>query len=181
MDDEILIRHEGMMTGYYRDPEQTRASFTEDGFLRTGDRGQLDADGFLRIIGRTKELFKTSKGKYVVPGPIEMMIGEHSDVEMSCVTGEAMPQPIALITLTETGRSRDRRQIREELMGHIQRINSRLDAHEKIGKAIVLEESWTIENNMLTPTLKLKRREIEGSYGSLFEVWCSEEELVVMM
>ena len=179
-EDEIFIRHEGMMTGYYKEPEQTMASFTEDGFLRTGDRGTLDADGFLRIIGRTKELFKTSKGKYVVPGPIEMMIGEHADVEMSCVTGEALPQPIVLITLTETGKGRDRLKIREELEEHIRRINTRLDAHEKIGKVIVLEESWTIENSMLTPTLKLKRREIETCYGSFFEVWYGETDLVVI-
>lgn len=179
-DDEIFIRHEGMMDGYYKDPELTADTFTEDGFLRTGDRGRLDADGFLKIIGRTKEVFKTSKGKYVVPGPIEMKVGDHADVEMSYVTGEALPQPIVLITLTETGKNRPKESIIDELANHIQKINTQLDAHEKIGKAIVLEENWTIENNMLTPTLKLKRREIDGRYADHFENWFQQKELVFM-
>ena len=177
-DDEIFIRHQGMMDGYYNDPELTAATFTEDGYLKTGDRGRLDADGFLKIIGRTKEVFKTSKGKYVVPGPIEMKVGDHADVEMSYVTGEALPQPIVLITLTETGKIRKRESMIEELSCHIKKINAQSDAHEKIGKAVVLEDNWTIENNMLTPTLKLKRREIDGRYAVHFENWFQREELV---
>lgn len=177
-DDEIFIRHQGMMDGYYKDPELTAASFTEDGFLRTGDRGRLSEDGFLKIIGRTKEVFKTSKGKYVVPGPIEMKVGDHADIEMSFVTGEALPQPIVLITLTENGKNRRRDWMIEELSRHIKTINTQLDAHEKIGKAIVLEENWTIENNMLTPTLKLKRREIDGLYAAHYENWFRKEALV---
>lgn len=180
-DDEILIRHQGMMDGYFKDPELTAASFTEDGFLKTGDRGKLTDDGYLRIIGRTKDLFKTSKGKYVVPGPIEMKVGDHADVEMSFVTGEALPQPIVLITLTENGKSRSKENMIEELSEHIKKINAQLDAHEKIGKAIVLEESWTIENNMLTPTLKLKRREIDGRYAAYYENWFEKTEIVTVI
>ena len=177
-DDEIFIRHQGMMDGYYKDPELTAASFTEEGFLRTGDRGRLSDDGFLKIIGRTKEVFKTSKGKYVVPGPIEMKVGDHADIEMNYVTGEALPQPIVLITLTENGKNRKKETMIEELSRHIKMINAQLDSHEKIGKAIVLEENWTIENNMLTPTLKLKRREIDGRYAGHYENWFRREELV---
>ena len=180
-EDEILIRHQGVMDGYYKDPELTKATFTEDGFLKTGDRGKLDEDGFLRIIGRTKELFKTSKGKYVVPGPIEMKVGDHSDVEMSFVTGEALPQPIVLITLTENGKKRKQDLIVEELSEHVKSINASLDSHEKIGKAIILEESWTIENNLLTPTLKLKRNELDGRYAAQYEKWFQRSEFVTVI
>lgn len=180
-DDEILIRHQGMMDGYYKDPELTASSFTEDGFLKTGDRGRLHADGFLKIIGRTKEVFKTSKGKYVVPGPIEMKVGDHADIEMSYVTGEALPQPIVLITLTENGKRRKKESMIEELSQHIKSVNGQLDAHEKIGRAIVLEENWTIENNMLTPTLKLKRREIDGRYATYYENWFQKQEPILVI
>lgn len=178
VDDEILIRHQGMMDGYFKEPELTQEAFTEDGYLKTGDRGKLDEQGFLRIIGRTKELFKTSKGKYVVPAPIEMKLGDHADVEMSFVTGEALPQPIALITLTELGKKREKASMLEALSKHIKMINASLDAHEKIGKAIVLEESWTIENDMLTPTLKVKRREIDGKYARYYEEWFQQDAMV---
>lgn len=177
--DEILIRHQGVMDGYYKDPELTKATFTEDGFLRTGDRGKLDEAGYLRIIGRTKEVFKTSKGKYVVPGPIEMKVGDHADVEMSFVTGEALPQPIVLITLTEHSKQRQQATMIEALSAHIKLINASLDAHEKIGKAIIIGENWTIENNLLTPTLKLKRNELDGRYAAQYESWYQEEALVI--
>lgn len=178
-DNEVQIRHQGLMDGYYREPELTREAFTEDGFLRTGDRGEVDKNGYLRIIGRTKEVFKTSKGKYVVPSPIEMRVGDHADIEMSCVTGESLPQPIVLITLTEVARGKDPSSVKASLEHHIREVNEMLDPHEKIGKAVVLAESWTIENEMLTPTLKLKRREIETRYADRYVGWYQEEGFVV--
>lgn len=166
------------MDGYYKDPELTKEAFTEDGYLRTGDRGEIDADGYLHITGRTKELFKTSKGKYVAPAPIEMQIGSHSDVEMSCVTGASLPQPIVLITLTENGKHKDRNMVMAELERHITEINKGLDQHEKIGKVILLDDNWTVENEMLTPTMKIKRREVEAKYAVNYELWYQREEFV---
>jgi long-chain acyl-CoA synthetase len=177
-DGELLVKHDALMDGYYKDAEQTRESFTEDGFLRTGDRAEFDGDGYLKIIGRTKEQFKTSKGKYVVPSPIEMKVGSSADIEMSCVTGSSLPQPIVIVTLTETGKSKDKSRMAEELAKHIHAINATLDNHEKIEKVIIVDESWTVENNMLTPTLKLKRREIEDKYATQYIDWYQNKDFV---
>ena len=87
------------MLGYYKEPDQTRSTFTPDGWLRTGDKGALDAEGGLRITGRVKDLFKTSKGKYVAPAPIEDKLVMHSAIEACCVTGANLGQPLALVML----------------------------------------------------------------------------------
>lgn len=178
-DGEVQILHEALMDGYYKDPELTKESFTEDGYLRTGDRGEIDKDGYLRITGRTKELFKTAKAKYVAPAPIEMQIGSHADIEMACVTGASLPQPIALITLTENGKAKDHNHIITELERHIREINKGLDQHEQIAKVVLLEDNWTVDNNMLTPTMKIKRGEIEGKYALNYELWYRKERFVV--
>jgi long-chain acyl-CoA synthetase len=167
------------MDGYYKDAEQTREAFTEDGFLRTGDRATFDSDGYMKIIGRSKEQFKTSKGKFVVPTPIEMKVGSNADIEMSCVTGSSLPQPIVIVTLTETGRSKDKSTMAQEIARHIHEINAGLDQHEKIEKVIILDESWTVENNMLTPTMKLKRREVEDKYALYYDDWYSKKDFVL--
>ncbi|KZY60029.1 AMP-binding acetyl-CoA synthetase, partial [Oleiphilus sp. HI0065] len=98
---EIEVNSPANMMGYYKDDEKTKESFTEDGFLLTGDRGEIDDHGRLKITGRTKEIFKTSKGKYVAPAPIENKIISHNEVEMVCVAGAECPQPHALIHLSE--------------------------------------------------------------------------------
>jgi long-chain acyl-CoA synthetase len=89
----------GLMLGYYKEPELTREAFTDDGWLRTGDKGALDAEGNLKITGRVKDLFKTSKGKYVAPAPIEDKLVMHPAVEACCVTGANLGQPLALVML----------------------------------------------------------------------------------
>ncbi|HSF44787.1 MAG TPA: AMP-binding protein [Chitinophagaceae bacterium] len=178
-DGELLVKHPSVMDGYYKDAEQTREVFTEDGFLKTGDRAVFDSDGYMKIIGRTKEQFKTSKGKFVVPSPIEMKVGSNSDIEMSCVTGSSLPQPIVIVTLTETGRNKDKSTMAQELARHIHEINAGLDQHEKIQKVIIVDENWTVENNMLTPTLKLKRREVEDKYASFYDGWYSTKDFVL--
>jgi long-subunit acyl-CoA synthetase (AMP-forming) len=178
-DGEIQVKHEALMDGYYKDPELTRDAFTSDGFLRTGDRGEIDADGYLKITGRTKDLFKTSKGKYVAPSPIEMKIGSHEDIEMACITGSALPQPIVLITLTEVGRSREKNKMAAEISEHIRRINITLDAHEKIEKIVLINDHWTVDNDMLTPTMKLKRREVDDKYSAYYENWYGLKDFVV--
>jgi long-chain acyl-CoA synthetase len=176
---EIQVKHDALMDGYYKDPELTREAFTDDGFLCTGDRGEIDAEGYLKITGRTKDLFKTSKGKYVAPSPIEMKIGSHADIEMSCITGSGLPQPIVLITLTDSGRTREKNRMAEEIAAHIRRINSTLDSHEKIEKIVVVDQHWTIDNNMLTPTMKLKRREVDDKYSAHYENWYGLKDFVV--
>ena len=168
---EIQIKHIGLMKGYYNEPEKTMEAFTGDGFLKTGDEGFIDEEGFLKITGRIKDLFKTAKGKYVAPSPIEMKISTNTLVDQVCVIGSGLPQPMALLTLSETGRKISTEELHTELKNMLKNINGSLDAHEKIYKIIVLKEQWLVENNLLTPSLKIKRNEIEKRYAAFYEEW----------
>lgn len=178
-DNEVLVRNAAVMEGYYREPALTRETITEDGFLRTGDEGYIDAEGYLKITGRTKDLFKTAKGKYVVPSPIEMNIAADSDLESACVVGTGLPQPIALVTLSEQGRNKAKAALAQVLEAKRLALNATLDAHERLDKIVVMSETWTIDNNLLTPTFKIKRKEIENAYSAQYEKWASKAESVV--
>ena len=98
---EILIKSPGQMAGYYKRPDLTAESFTADGFFRTGDLGERRTDGLLKITGRAKELFKTAKGKYVAPAPIENLLNAHPMVELSLVSGVGQPSAYAMVVLAE--------------------------------------------------------------------------------
>jgi long-subunit acyl-CoA synthetase (AMP-forming) len=158
---EIQIGSPGMMTGYFKRPDLTEETFTKDGFLRTGDLGSIDADGFLSITGRSKEIFKTSKGEYVSPAPIEKLVGNHPHIEACYVDGASFPQPLAVLTLAdaavETVREGGREKIENELVVHLEKVNSELVACQKLQLFCVVKESWLPENDFLTPTMKIKR------------------------
>ncbi len=166
-DGEIQYKHPGVMTGYYKDPVKTAETFTEDGYLRTGDKGRLDADGYLYITGRTKDIFKTMKGKYVAPAPIEGALSRNTDVEQLCFVGSDLKQPIMLVTLSEAGRSKPREEVELGLIAEMEAVNATLEPHEAIGKIVVVKGAWTIDNSLMTPTMKVKRNEIEKRYGGL--------------
>lgn len=164
---EILYKHPGVMLGYYKDPEKTRETFTDDGYLRTGDKGHLDADGYLFITGRVKDIFKTMKGKYVAPAPVEGAMARNTDIDQLCFVGSELKQPIMLVSLNEAGRSKPRETVEQELIADMEVVNTTLEAHEAIGKIVVVKETWSIDNNLMTPTMKVKRNEIEKRYGAL--------------
>ena len=168
---EIQVKHEAIMKGYYKEPEKTMEAFTSDGFLKTGDEGFIDEEGFLKITGRIKDIFKTAKGKYVAPSPIEMKFSASELVDQVCVVGSALPQPMALITLSEAGRKKTAEELQTEFKNLLKEINSSLDSHEKMSKIVVLKDQWLVENNLLTPSLKIKRNEIEKRYGSFYSEW----------
>lgn len=174
---EILVKSPGSMLGYYKQPELTKDAFTEDGFLKTGDRGEIDKKGRLRITGRVKELFKTSKGKYVSPAPIETRIMAHSDVEMACVCGASQPQPCALIMLGEDAKKRAdadpsaKEAMVASLAAHMESVNAELPHHEHMSFGVVVQDEWLIDNGFLTPTMKLKRNSIEDCYGPKLDGW----------
>jgi long-chain acyl-CoA synthetase len=181
---EVLVRGPTLMLGYYRDAAQTRAAFTEDGYLRTGDVGALDEDGRLRITGRAKEQFKTSKGKYVAPGPIENRLGGHPAIETSCVTGASHAQPFAIVTLAPGDRDRlvdaaPRSELTTSLVAHLHRVNASLDPHERLAFLAVVTDSWTTANGLLTPTLKVRRAAVEERYGPSFDRWADARTPVV--
>ena len=168
---EVQVKHVALMKGYYKEPQLTSETFTEDGYLKTGDEGVVDSEGYLHITGRIKDLFKSSKGKYIAPSPIELMIMESDDIEQVCVVGSGLPHPIALSVLSETARNSGQDEINRRLQNMLDSVNSRLDHHETISKIVLLKENWSIENGLLTPTLKVKRKEVEKSYSSRYEEW----------
>ncbi len=126
-DGEILYKHPGVMAGYYKDPEKTKETFTEDGYLRTGDKGRLDADGYLYITGRVKDIFKTLKGKYVAPAPIEGALARNTDIDQLCFVGSGLKQPIMLVSLTPGARSRSRDEVGKGLIADMQLVNKNLE------------------------------------------------------
>ena len=175
---EILVKVPCNMVGYYKEPEQTAATL-KDGWLHTGDMGKLDEDGFLNITGRVKEIFKTDKGKYVAPAPIEMKISKNYLIEQICIVGSSLPQPIGLLVLSIEARTKDREYLKESLAKTLELVNPQLEKHERIKKLVVTKDDWTIENGLLTPTMKIKRNPIESKYSSNFEVWYNHSEAVV--
>ncbi|MCH8887903.1 MAG: AMP-binding protein [SAR324 cluster bacterium] len=181
---EVQVKSPGTMKGYFKLPELTAESFTEDGFLKTGDMGEIDQDGYLRITGRIKELFKTSKGKYVAPAPIENQLISNPYIEQACVTGPEFPQPFALVMLSEEVRGlaadgEGRGTIQSELETLIEQVNQDLDPHERLAFLAVVKDQWEIENGMITPTMKIKRHVIEKTYSPNFQGWADAKAPVV--
>src|SRR6185436_11904655 len=167
---EIQVKSPGLMLGYYKEPELTRDAFTADGWLHTGDKGTLDAEGNLRITGRVKDLFKTSKGKYVAPAPIEDKLVMHDAIEACCVTGANLGQPLGIVMLnaqaaTKAGDSGARGALEQSLSAHLTHLNASLDPHEQLDCLVVVTEPWTVDNGFITPTFKVKRNRIEEVYA----------------
>jgi long-chain acyl-CoA synthetase len=177
-ENEILIKHGALMLGYYKEPGLTQENFTVDGFLKTGDEGYIDKAGFLKITGRVKDLFKTMKGKYVAPSPIEMRMADCPAIEQVIIVGSGLPQPIALATLSENGRRKTRDELMAKLKALLSQVNTSLDAHERVDKLVIINDEWTVENGLLTPTLKIKRREIEKKYVQYYDEWYQQKAVV---
>ena len=181
---EIQMRCPSVMMGYYKDPEQTAATMTSEGWLHTGDKGVIERDGCLRITGRVKDIFKTSKGKYVAPAPIEDMLVNHPDVEACAVTGANLAQPLAIVMLSPDAVKRvenpeARAALVKSLAEHLKSVNTRLEAHETLDCLAVIATLWTPENGLVTPTFKVKRPKIEDAYASQYEGWVQQRQPVV--
>jgi long-chain acyl-CoA synthetase len=183
-DGEVLVKSPATMVGYYKDPELTREAITSDGFLRTGDLGIIDGDGRLMITGRVKELFKTSKGKYVAPAPIENLLNRSSYIELSCVAGASQAASHAVVQLAEHLHGRGHEPgVRTEVMGALERlleeVNRELPAYERLAFIAVAGDRWTIEDGSLTPSLKLKRSVIEARYAPALPRWYAGGQAVI--
>jgi long-chain acyl-CoA synthetase len=176
---EIQTRSDATMLGYYKSPELTKEVFTDDGFLKSGDVAQTDADGFITITGRIKDLFKTDKGKYVAPLPIELKLSSNTDIEQVCVVGMGVPQPMALVILSAAGRSKSREELSKSLSKTLEAVNKEIESYEQLEAAVVMNSDWTIDNGLLTPSLKVKRNEVEKLYLSKYPYWYSLKQKVV--
>jgi long-subunit acyl-CoA synthetase (AMP-forming) len=159
---EILIRGAAVFKKYYKNDEATNASFI-GGWFRTGDVGVETLDGDFKVIGRIKEQFKTAKGKYVAPVPIESLLGRNLEIEQVCVFGQGRKQPIALVVIHSQNKQSNSF-ITQSLLTTLNETNSKLESHQTLDHLIILKSNWTIENNLLTPTLKIKRKEIEANF-----------------
>ncbi|WP_367085393.1 AMP-binding protein [Pseudomonas sp. HOU2] len=176
---EVLVRSQANMLGYFKEPQKTAETLTEDGFLRTGDKGEQDAEGRLRLTGRLKEIFKTSKGKYVAPAPIENRLAVHSRIEQVCVVGDGLSAPLGLCVLSTVNQDEGRASLHSSLEKLLEEVNAVLDKHERLRRLVVVKDSWAVENGFLTPTLKIKRNVIEDTYGARFEEWSARSEAVL--
>ena len=175
---EILIKSPGQMKGYYKRPDLDAESFTADGFFRTGDMGERNADGLLKVTGRVKELFKTAKGKYVAPAPIENRINEHPLIELSMVSGVGQPSAYGIVVLAEHIRPTlsdpaVRAEIEAEMTALLKRVNAAVADYERLQMLVIAKEPWSIENGCLTPTMKIKRSRIEAEVQSKIDNWYS--------
>lgn len=180
-DGEVLIKGPGVMEGYHNLPEQTAEALTEDGWLHTGDIGELDADGYLRITDRKKDLFKTSGGKYIAPSAIESQFKAICPyASQFLVHGSERNFCVALITLdsdamegwaAENGMAGASypdivasQQVKDMVAGYVETLNARLNRWETIKKWILLDHDLTVESGELTPSMKVKRKVVEQNY-----------------
>jgi long-subunit acyl-CoA synthetase (AMP-forming) len=182
-DGEILVKSPGSMKGYFKMPEESERAFTEDGFLNTGDLGSIDEMGRLKITGRAKELFKTSKGKYVAPAPIENLLSNSPLVEACYVTGIGYHQPHGVVVLSEDARKAvsegDRRPLANSLTKLLEEVNSALPPFEQLAFLAIAKDGWSAENGFLTPTLKIKRQVLDAVYSPLADKWYEMQQPVV--
>lgn len=175
---EILIKNNCLMTGYFKAPELTAEVFYK-GYFKTGDIGEYDHEGYLTITGRVKDQFKTDKGKYIAPTPIELQLSENTDIEQICIVGTGIPQPIALITLSELGKAKTKLDVSTSLIASVNDVNATLEKHEKIEKVIIMKEDWTVDNGLTTPTLKVKRNAIEKIHQQFYKEWFESDDKVI--
>ncbi|ELV8643720.1 AMP-binding protein [Vibrio vulnificus] len=176
-DDEIMVRGKGLFSGYYKNDIATQEAFDKEGWLHTGDIGRLDAEGYLTIQGRKKDTFKTAKGKFVSPVPIENKLFEYSRVEMMCLIGLGLPAPILLV-VPHNFPNFDRDRYERTTKRVIAKMNAELESHEQIKGVLMIKDPWSIDNGILTPTLKIKRHVLEQKYHEVGQNW-PKDKLVV--
>ena len=175
---EILMASPYMMTGYYKDPEKTNEVLI-DGWMHSGDRGAIDNNGFVRVIGRVKDAFKTSKGSYVVPNPLEEVISTNTYVEQCCVVGLGIPQPLCLINLSEEAQKLENSVIENSIQDTVKQLNSTVANYERISTVIIQMDAWTEDNGILTPTLKVKRGTLDDKFGKEFLAWNDSKDKII--
>jgi long-chain acyl-CoA synthetase len=177
-DNEVQVKSDASMLGYYKEPELSAQCF-EDGYLKTGDEGSIDAEGFLTITGRIKDQFKTGKGKYITPAPMENQLLANQYLAQVCVVGSGQPAAMVLCTLTEQAKGTDIATVKTELTELLRAINHKLEHHEQLARMIICKDEWTIVNGLLTPTLKIKRKNIDAQYGEHYASWYRATEMIV--
>ncbi len=184
-DGEILVKSPMMFSGYYKEPEKTAEMFDENGWLKTGDLGSIDEDGFLKIVGRKKEIIVLSSGKNVAPALLENFLKENHLISQAFVCGDGKSYLAALVTLNETEAEAFARASKIEFENYadltrngrifqlvkdtIERANARVSSSEQIKRFIILERDFQSESDEITPTLKLKRNVVAKNFSKIIE------------
>lgn len=161
---ELLFKSPGLFKEYYNDPVATAEAFTADGFFRTGDQAEIDTDHYITIIGRVKDTFKTAKGKYVTPVPMERKLAQNRYIEQVCIIGSGLPYPVALVQLSEEAASLPKELVTKSLHETCRSVSAQMESHSVLGGILIVQEPWTIENETLTPTLKIKRQVLDKRF-----------------
>ncbi|MDA9126914.1 AMP-binding protein [Flavobacteriaceae bacterium] len=174
---EILMKGPFTLSCYYKNEEVTNETL-KDGWLHTGDKGHIDKDGFLYITGRIKDMFKTSKGKYIEPGVLEAYFGNVSEFSQLCVVGLNCDQPLLLAVPSESAKD-NKAAVNTKLTKTLDQINDKLDNYKKISKIILVKEDWVPENGMTTPTLKIKRSKIDEQFSDQYSKWEKNDDKVI--
>jgi len=175
--EEVLTRSTATMLGYYKNPEKTAETIV-DGWLHTGDKGRIDKDGYLYITGRIKDAFKTSKGKYVDPSPIEDKLAVDEAIAQICLIGSGMKLPVGIVRIESDDSDAD---IAERLADKVEALNKTLEPHERVGKLFLTRDEWTVEDGLVTPTMKIKRPQLEERYRDHAEAMLGEEDKVIWL
>ena len=176
--EEILMRGPYVMLGYYNDKETT-SNTIKNGWLHTGDKGYIDEDDYLFITGRVKDTFKTSKGEFIDPAKIEVLFSEISQLGQICVAGLDIPQPVLLANLSENGKKEDKKELTKILESELEKINSNSVSHKRVSTIIICKNDWTPENNILTPTMKIKRGNVDKKYKGNYSNWHNSHRKVI--
>jgi long-chain acyl-CoA synthetase len=183
-DGELLVRGGNVTAGYYKEPELTRQTFDEEGWLHSGDIATIDADGFIRIVDRKKEILITAGGKNIAPSNIENMLKQKPLIGQACVIGDRRPFVAALIALdpettlawaqqndlpADLAVLAQHPKVLSVVQGYIDEVNESLSQVERIKKFAIVPEEWTVDSGELTPTMKMKRRVVHEKYAELIE------------
>ncbi|RZP10305.1 MAG: AMP-dependent synthetase [Flavobacteriales bacterium] len=174
---EILNKSPYLLKEYYKNPDYTNEVLV-DGWFNTGDKGHLDDNGYLHITGRVKDIFKTSKGKYIEPHLIEEKFEKSNLFQQLCIVGLGLAQPILLAVPNEQALN-DKEKTKESLKKILLDFNSTADGYKKVKKIILLSEDWKPENGLTTPTLKIKRAKIDEAFSSKYQNWYNATEEVI--
>lgn len=167
-DGEVCFKSDGLMQGYYKNPEKT-AEVIQDGWYHTGDSGHLNENGSLTISGRISEIFKTLKGKFVNPNKLEEKLISIKELGQICVFGHGKDQPMLLANLSPLVASEKKESIAESIKQQLAKLNESLPPYERIDSVFITPQEWTMDNGLLTPTMKLKRKYLETYFLSDFE------------
>ena len=168
--EEILMRGPYVMLGYYNDSKTTNSTI-KNGWLHTGDKGKIDDDGYLYITGRVKDTFKTSKGEFIDPAKIEALFGEVEYFGQMCVVGLGIPQPIMLVNISEIGKKLKNNELIEKLENKLSSVNSKVFNYLRVSTIVICKDEWTPQNEILTPTMKIKRGNVDKMYMEKYDEW----------